>query len=115
MSGDGNTKYVLVTPNLTGEDREFFIFRFHKAVESAKNFFNEKGKSKGNGYDWRDLEDEVKPFSAKMADQPFEIHESGSFDGEPFAARYYFLGGKSAVVHATYVETWPDFDESMLK
>lgn len=104
------------TMKMTGEgfDPEFVIFKMLRDAGDAKSFIDSYGKSAGNGYDWRSLEEDMRGFSKTQPGILFEIVEKGSYGGESFEMRHYFKDGRHVVIEPIVTKTWPVFDESML-
>lgn len=96
------------------QDPEYIIFKLLKDVPDAKSYFDENGKSTHNGYDWRELEDEMRQFSKSQPGVTFYIVERGSYDGNSFEYRHYFKDGRYAYIEPRIKIEWPPFSEDLL-
>jgi hypothetical protein len=114
MSGDGNTKHKITFENTGDTDLEFLMFRFFKLVPNARAYFDENGKSTGNGYDWPNIIEDMAPLTLAYPDILVTVYEKGTYGGEEFENRYYFQNGKSAWIEPVVTKTWPEFTPDLL-
>lgn len=110
-----DSTYYKMTMTGEGFDPEFIIFQMFKAIPEADSYIDAEGKSTGNGYDWRSLEEDMRKFSAKKPNVTFFITEYGSYDSESFEYRHYFRDGKYALIEPEVVTTWTEFTDDLLE
>lgn len=111
--GCESASYELLIHAPEGTDKDYIIFQLHKRYPESRDYLDVDGKNAAS-YDWRDVEETMRKFSAGMPGILFELHEEVEYDGTS-ETRYYFKDGKSVTIEPTVVVTWPAFHESMLK
>lgn len=115
MSSDGT--YTLTILSDEGSIEELLpvwftgtVGLFRNKHAEAKHFLDERGKSTGNGGEWRSIEEDLRSFSRGDPDYTFliveQLHDWGT------TTRHYAKYGKYAAIVPKMV--WPEFHEDML-
>lgn len=102
---------MLAPEDIEGFDKDYFIFRLRKEVAEARHHLDEDGNSTGADVEWRDIVEDLKPFSLKHPKVLMKIVASVT-DGDTYQFHTYVRDGKSATIEP--VLTWPEFTTKML-